>query len=362
MAPYHDPQARAADRLQVALGAAAPDDWEELVASDPDADFFHTRAWTDAVAATYPNRTALWMTVRAGERLVAGLAAVERTGRRVELVESSLEGTSGGPVVAGDLPADFAETLARLLLDRFHDLRGGLLSSLSVSLNSGHERRFGDLLREDSRWMRHDHPAAVVPLEGGIEVVEHERLNRTKRKERNRAERGGVEVSVTRDPGRVAAYYPVYLEAAANWGVEPAPLELLQALLAIPETRDLGRGAAFFTCVELEGRVIGGHLNLVYGDRVVAWSGVTDPRFARSHFPATAAICNDLEEACRRGASRLDLGGSGGSSNLETFKKAFGAVEETRGWYTSDTSALRLLRAVRRLLPGRGARSGAGRS
>lgn len=359
---HEDPQARAADRLQVSLGAEAPADWEDLVASDPDADFFHTRAWTGSVAAAYPNRTALWLTARAGRRLVAGLAALERTGGRVELIESSLEGTSGGPLVAGDLPADFAETLARLLLDRFHELRAGLLGSLSVSLNAGHERRFGALLREDPRWRRHDHPAAVVPLEGGMEQIERERLNRTKRKERNRALRSGVEVTVTRDPGRVAAYYPVYLEAAGRWGVEPAPLELLQALLTLPDSENPGRGGAFFTCVELEGKVVGGHLNLVYGDRVTAWSGVTDPRLARSHFPATAAICNDLEEACRRGARQLDLGGSGGSANLETFKKAFGAVEEVRGWYTSDTIALRALRGVRDLLRGRPAGGGAGRS
>lgn len=347
--------------LQVVLAGEAPDDWEELVAADPDADFFHTRAWTRAVAEAYPDRTALWLTVRTGARLAAGLAAVQTNGRRVELIESSLEGTSGGPLVAGDLPVDLAEALASLLLDRFFDLRAGWMGSLSLSLNAGHERRFGDLLHADGRWLRHEHPAAVIPLDGGIEVVERERVKKTKRNERNRALRRGVELTSTRDPERVAAYYPIYLEATGRWGVQPAPLSLLQALLDGPDEAGAGRGTAFFTCVELEGRVVGGHLNLVYGDRVIAWNGVTDPAVASSHFPATAAIWGDLEESCRRGMRWLDLGGSGGVVKLETFKKSFGAIEEQRGWYTSETPELRLARGLRSRL-GRRAGGGGGAS
>lgn len=361
MIPHADRQVAEAGRLQVGLAAEPPDDWEELVAADPDADFFHTRDWTWAVAAAYPDRSALWLTVRAGSRLVAGLAAVQTVDRRVERIESSLEGTSGGPLVAGDLPVEMAASLASLLLDRFFDLRSGWLGSLSLSLNAGHERRFGGLLRTDSRFVHHAHPAAVIPLEGGLEAVEMERMKKNKRNERNRALRRGVVVAATRDPGRIAEYYSIYLEASRRWGVEPAPLELLQSLLAVREGRASGRGDAFFTCVELEGRVVGGHLNLVFGDRVIAWNGVTDPAIARSHFPATAAIWGDLQESCRRGARWLDLGGSGGAVKLATFKKSFGAIEEERGWYTSDTAALRLLRGLRSLAGSRGG-GGAGAS
>ena len=93
--------------------------------------------------------------------------------------------------------------------------------------------------------------------------------------------------------------------------------------------------------------MIGGHLNLHYGDRVIAWNGVTDPALARTHFPATAAIWGDLVESCARGARWLDLGGSGGVIRLEDFKRSFGAREQERGWYTSDAPALSLLRSLR---------------
>lgn len=333
--------------LRLEIGAAAPPDWETLVAADPAADFFHTRRWTETVAACYPDLDALWLTARADERLVAGLSILQSVGRRVERLESSFDGTSGGPVVAGDLPVDFATSLFHLLVDRFHQMRSGPLGLLSLSLNEGHEARFGPGLRGDGHWRRHDHPAAVISLEGGIEEVQTSRLKKTKRNERNRAAKRGVTTEVTRDPGAVAEYYPIYLRATDRWGVRPTPLEMLQGLLAGNERTGPGVGDAFFTVARLGDRVVGGHLNLVYGDRVIAWSGVTDPDYSREFFPATAAICADLVESCRRGARWLDLGGSGGAAKLGDFKRYFGAEEQERGWYTSETAALRALRFLR---------------
>ena len=94
---------------------------------------------------------------------------------------------------------------------------------------------------------------------------------------------------------------------------------------------------AFFVCVRLAGQVIGGHLNLHYGDKVLAWNGVTDPQYARTHFPATLCFWGDMVEACRRQARWLDLGGSGSVGSLAGFKKYFGAELRVRGLYTRDT-------------------------
>lgn len=333
--------------LNLSIGAEPPPDWDDVLRRDPDADYFHTAAWTGAVGRCYPAKTPLWLTVRLRDRLVAGLAALHTGGGRVDLTESSIQGTSGGPVIARDLPVDLADSLFLLLVDHFHQLRSGLLGSLSLSLNPGHEARYGELLIDDARWVRRDHPTAVVLLEGGFEAVLSGGRTKTKRKERSRSARHGVEVSISRDPALVAEYYPIYERAARVWNIPPAPLPFLQELLAGRPADGVGGGDAFFTCVSLAGNVIGGHLNLVYGDRVIAWNGVTDPQFATPYYPATAAIWADVEESCRRGARWLDLGGSGGDEKLEEFKRHFGAQVQSRGWYTSDTLALRLARAGR---------------
>jgi CelD/BcsL family acetyltransferase involved in cellulose biosynthesis len=141
----------------------------------------------------------------------------------------------------------------------------------------------------------------------------------------------------------VREYYGIYERAARHWGVEPAPLALLEALLNDPE------GRVFFICVRFEGKVIGGHLNLHFGDRVLAWNGVTDPALARSHFPSTLCFWGDLAEACRRGAAWLDMGGSGGVDSLLGFKKYFGAELQMRGLYVRDSVAAGLFRRGRRL-------------
>ena len=111
-------------------------------------------------------------------------------------------------------------------------------------------------------------------------------------------------------------------------------------------------GSAFFTCVKWEGRVIGGHLNLHRGAWVTAWSGVTDPELARTHFPSTLAVWGDVEEACRRGALWLDLGASDGLATLAEFKRTLGAATRERGWYLAERAPRRLLRRLAGLRPG----------
>jgi hypothetical protein len=205
-------------------------------------------------------------------------------------------------------------------------------------LNPLSEARFGHLLAPADGWVRHDSPTAMVPLAGGLEVVEQQRVVMNKRNERNRGLRRGAEVFATREADLLAAYYRIYEQASAHWGVVPAPLGLLQNLLADPQDQ------VFFTCVRHEGQVIGGHLCLHLGDRVFAWNGVTDPAFARTHFPATLCFWGDLVEACRRGAKWLDFGASGGVNSLAGFKKYFGADLMERGFYVNDSAGLKTLR------------------
>ncbi len=184
----------------------------------------------------------------------------------------------------------------------------------------------------------------MVCLDGGIETVDKERLVMNKRNERNRGLKRGAEVFTTRDDDLLAQYYPIYEQASGHWGVTPAPLGLLRDLLNDPLDR------VFLTCVKLEDRVIGGHLCLHLGERVFAWNGVTDPEFARSHFPATLCFWGDLVEACHRGARWLDFGASGGVNSLAGFKKYFGAELMERGFYVSDSPGLQAMRRLGNLL------------
>ncbi len=329
----------------------APEDWAGLLSRDPAAEYTHTQYWIDAVCGHLPGARAVWLSLRRSGDLVGGLSAVGRTSTRRVLglpldfrrLDSSFEGTSGGPVVAGDLDVADQNQVFGKLVDVLAAQRRGLLGSCAMVLSPVREERFGPLMRGRSAWARKDAPTAVVSLSGGIDRVENDRLVMNKRNERNRGLRRGAEVFATDDAMLLGEYYRIYDQAARHWGIEPVPQPLLQALL-----RD-GDGRVFFTCVRLEGKVIGGHLNLHYGDRVLAWNGVTDPQYARTHFPATLCFWGDMVEACRRGAAWLDLGGSGGAGSLTGFKKYFGADLQTRGLYVQDSSAVGLLRTGRNI-------------
>ena len=333
----------------VIVADKVPATWDELLDADPGADFFHTAGWSVAACAHYPQLEPVWLVATSGDRAEGGLVGLRRPGRipllgKTDHLESSLEGTSGGPIVREDLPVARQEEVFRVLLDTFLSRRRGAFNTVAVSLNTNHERRFGHLLRGDPRWRRRDVPGAVIDLSGGVEQVEMTRMKKTKRNEKNRGLRRGVEVFTTNDLQWLRRYYHIYQAASRKWEITAVPLAFLEDLLKADEER------AFFTCVTLEDEVIGGHLNLVFGDRVIAWNGVTDPAYARSHFPATIAVWWDIVESCRRGARWLDLGASGGVTTLSGFKKYFGAELETRGFYVNDSGGMRLLRRGRDLL------------
>ena len=340
----------AVEQFEVSFPDRGPDDWSALLARDPAAEYSQTRHWIETVCAHLPDASPLWMTVRRQGELVAGLAAVGQTishgvaGLRFghRRYDSSHEGTSGGPVLSADLNEDEQDLIFGLLVDALADRRKGLLASCTMALSPERESRFGAAMARRPAWSREEVSTAMISLNGGIDKVDSDRLGLNKRNERNRALRRGVEVTTTTNKALLEEYYRIYERAADHWGIEPVPLPLLQALLDDPD------GHVYFICIGLEGKVIGGHLNLHFGRKALAWNGVTDPVYARRYFPATACVWGDLQEACRRSASWLDLGGSGSVNTLSGFKKYFGAELKVRGFYVNDSAAVRLLGAGRR--------------
>lgn len=338
--------------LVVERSDAPPSDWQQLLAADPCADYFHTTHWTSCVCEHYPDLSVFWLSARLEGRLVGVLAGVHRS-KPVERWESNIEGTSGGPVLDSSLGRSDCRVVFEKLMDAYVDLRGKGQGTTCVTINHPQEEIFGPWLRESSiGWQYNETPASVIPLDGGLDFVALHLMTSNKRNERNRGLRRGASIEITNDPELLAAYYPIYEQASERWKITPTPLPFLQALLADNSTTASGFSSTFFTCIMLEEKVIGGHLNLQLGDRVIAWNGVTDPEFARTHFPATLAVWGDIEESCRRGAGLLDLGGSGGVVSLEGFKKYFGASDETRGHYVLDSMGMKILRGGRKLLHG----------
>ncbi len=331
--------------LCLTLSSEEPPDWNLLLEADPDSDFFHTTVWAKSLCKYYPGMKAIFMTARSGEKLVGGMVAFQHgsSGSRGlgERLDSGFDGTSGGPIPLADLPPSQQENIFLFLLSQFLKLRSRVLGVGTISLNAGHENRFGHILQEHESFSRRRVVGAVVDLTGGSEEVSVRQMSKNKRNERNRGLRSGAEIVITQDPRLVAEYYPIYESASAHWRIDPVPLAFLQDLLVSSS------GQVFFVAIVFEGRVIGGHLNLHQGNRVIAWNGVTDPAFSRTQFPATLGVWGDIEEACRRQAKWLDMGASGGVVSLEGFKKYFGAILEERALYVNESLLFKTTRKIR---------------
>jgi len=316
----------AAFELRSVTGRTAPDDWREFVALCPDATFFHRPVWSDVVCASFSRCRGRWLLVRRGRATVGGMALVESRKGPFRRCAGHFEGTCGDPLLHPGLEAADAQAVASRLIQGLWRLsRRPRTLDLQLFLSQDADAAWRTpLVGVGAR--RDEISASAIPLDGGPEAVQRRHFHRTRRKERNRALRAGCETFVTEDPGIIAEYHPVYLDSAKRWGVEPLPVELLTDLLAG------GRGDAFFCGVRHEGRLIGGHLNLGGGGTVTAWNGTTLADESDKH-PATLLIWTDIEEACRRGARRLDLGAHGGLAGVARFKQLFAAEPRRRAHF-----------------------------
>jgi CelD/BcsL family acetyltransferase involved in cellulose biosynthesis len=329
--------------VSIADVTEAPADWSAFLRNARGAGFFHGAAWTEAVCRHVPGLRPVWLTARTTDgRLLGGLVAVRRSRGALVQFDSSYDGTSGGPLVSAELPETAGRDLVLRLLRRYAQLARRPTATAAFNFGAEQERDCGELIRA-AGWRPEPITAALLPLSGGIDHVEMNVFKKNRRNERNRSLKRGCSADVTTDPQLLAEYYPIYEAAARHWRITPTPFGLLRDLLV-----DTG-GAAFLSYVRYEGRVIGGHVNFHWGDRVTAWNGATRPEH-NDKFPATLLIWTDIVESCRRQASWLDLGASGGIPSLESFKKLLGARQETRVRYVRSGWAYDLMRRAARLL------------
>ncbi|MBK9302722.1 MAG: GNAT family N-acetyltransferase [bacterium] len=300
--------------------------------------------WTAALCDHLPRRTGVWATVAEAGEAVGGLGWLETARGPLRTLEAHHAGVPCDLLLHPDLdPARRRDVLAALLGAWTAAARAPL--ALAATLHA--EGPAADDVAASlaaAGFRRTAVPVAYFPLAQGLEHVEAHLLKKNRRNERNRSLRRGCATAVTSEPAVIDEFLPIYHAASRRWGARPLPAALLRGLLAD------GGGRVYCTTVRREGVLLGAHLCLEAGGTVTAWVGSTveDPHDV---FPATLLVWADLEEACRRGASRLDLGGHGGQQGVAQFKELLGALTLERAMWRR-TSRL----AAAALALGRGGR------
>jgi CelD/BcsL family acetyltransferase involved in cellulose biosynthesis len=329
--------------VKVAEGSQPPQVWLDLLTAADAVSFFHEELWVRAVSSHMPAITGQWLIARNEGRVVGGLALTRRTKGPLHAWEGHHAGTPGWPVLIAGLPADIqAETLHALLEASTTLGRGPRSLGLGLTLPPAWDQRLAPTLSALG-FQRSPVHAAVLPLIGGLDHVEMHVLKKNRRNERNRSLKAGCVASCREDTTDLSEFHAIYRTACQGWGVPPVPEELCADLLTD------GSGKVFLTAIHFEGQLIGGHLCLRDGDMVTAWLGATSADH-KHLFPSTVLIWTDIQEACRRGAAWLDLGGHGGQAGVANFKKLLGAETIERGlWQVAPTTTRILRGAVDRL-------------
>jgi CelD/BcsL family acetyltransferase involved in cellulose biosynthesis len=274
------------------------------------ATFFHTPAWTEALAASFPNFKSRWITARTDGDLAGLMPVIESARGSFRSFWALPFGTYGDPL-AGDPGTREA------LLDKFFDLAGGL-SCLEASANLFHgdhdsvSRRGADIRIEECR---------LINLEGGFDEFWHKGLSHKKRQICNRCEREGIEVRPLGSEGEVGEFYRLYSDESSGWGgVHPYPKRLFVELF---KRRDDG---VFILGAFLGGVLLGGHVDMYFGEMAQAWqAGMSEE--ANVYGVGVLLIKYAVEEACNRGMKIFNLGSSGGNEGIIFFKESLGGRE-----------------------------------
>lgn len=281
-----------------------------FVDSFPHATFFHTPAWVEILASSFPAFEPRWLTVRDGGELVGLMAFIEVSRGPFREMHALPFGTYGDP-----LGRDAG--VRRVLLNEFFRMgRSARCLEAGASMFLGWE---GGESPGSSR--RRTEECRLINIEGGFEDFWRNSLSRKRRQLCNKAERRGVVTKLLRSGEELAKLYEIYFEESRSWrGIHPYPIKFFRELFGRSEE------GVFFWGAFLEGELLGAHIDLFHGEMAQAWQAAVS-KDASNYAASSLLIKKAVEEACRRGMRIFNLGSSGGNKGIMFFKESLGGEE-----------------------------------
>jgi CelD/BcsL family acetyltransferase involved in cellulose biosynthesis len=271
-----------------------------------------------------------------GQKVLLPLVRVRRRPRFLRCYEAMPFSLNGMPATADSpLSRDHVVAILERVRPDFFQLNAGATSAAVWKTSS-----FDGLL-ETVGGSSH-----VLALDEGMDAIWTRRFSAKVRNQCRSAERRGVEVRVATRQEEFGSYYSIYEAATAGWGQHTPryPRALFRELGTL-----LGRGVEL-KLAYVGGRPIAGIL-LFHGRRsTLYWSAAVLKEF-RSYSPHNALLRAAIEEACARGMTKFDFGGSGNLESVRAFKESFGARPVDYCSYVLMNTRYRLLRHLKDLLP-----------
>jgi hypothetical protein len=282
-------------------------DWDRLVASHPQATFFHTASWARTLHAAY-GFDCRYIAATDGNQLRALLPLMEarswlRGPRGVSLPFTDECRVFVSPEVgANDLLAEATrQGIARGW--RYLELRGGLDSF--------------DNVPESNSYLGHS--VEITGESGQLLANCDSAVRRSIRK----AEREGVTVEFGTDFAFLHAYYKLHCRTRARLGAPPQPLRFFEAICE----HVLQKAQGFIALAKHQGRPIAGAVIFQFARQAIYKFSASDNRFQHLR-GANMVIWAVLGQLLRAGMCELNFGRTSLSNKgLRRFKLGWGSRE-----------------------------------
>jgi hypothetical protein len=294
----------------------------EFVTAFEDATFFHSPAWLEILAESFPRFECGWLTARQAG-VLAGLMPIARVRKGLAFTLYSLPfGTYGDPLAAD--PA-----LKKKLLDHFISLA----SSPRCAGAGANLINFHGELEIPGGWRRRMDECRIITLHGSFDEYRSRGMSRKRRQLCNRCEREGVIARRLEGERDLELFYKTYLNGASGWGgVHPYPQKFFESLF-----RRSSDGVCFWGAF-IEDTLLAAHVDFYFGRTAQAWQAGVTPR-ANEYDAAAYLVMVAVREAISRGTSVFNLGSSSGDAGMIFFKESMGGqehiypiVEKKRRW------------------------------
>ncbi|MEE9270215.1 MAG: GNAT family N-acetyltransferase [Candidatus Krumholzibacteria bacterium] len=296
-------------RIEVVPDVSATE-WQQLVAKDPKASFFHTLEWGQCVQSIFKGWNRFFLTARSDGELIAAIPAMRLSKRGVFAMMSMPFGTYGGPLVADGAPPGISDDLSRRFFEAARPARVAFaeLVDFPAQLAAVPFKRMRSV--EDE--------ARVLSLEPGYDKL-WTGFKDTNRNKIRKAEKSGVTIKLAESREDFLAYNEVLSECSRRWE-EPTQFhrEFFEALW------ELHNGGIQMWLAVHDGAIISGLLNFAHNKSVMNWGTVSLPS-ARHLAPVNLLHARAIEHAVDKGFSLYNFGSSAGMEGVDKFKATFGA-------------------------------------
>jgi len=297
--------------------------WQRLAQQCPWATFFHTPAWAETIAATFPGFrvAAIAFVDDAGSPVI--LPAVAQTKQR--LLRTRIEYKSMEPGVYGGFLAEQPLSRARI------QAIAAALCSLKKSS--------GRIIETPGMPLNLPEPFVAKPLTTHLiplgrpyaEVAAG--FSRGQKSNINQALHKAVQVRQAQTEQDIEQYYVLYRETLSRWGSARGQVYPIEFFMRLYGQRDQG---VQFRLAEAEDTINAGIVVLAWQRTLVYWHGSSRQDYFK-FYPNNVLHAKVLEWACAHGFSCYDMGPSMGLTGVERFKQSFGAQEHRMTAYRWKT-------------------------